>query len=432
VLNDGRLGEKKNVNVPGVKINLPVVDEREIHDIVNWAVPHKANYIALSFVQSAEDIIECRRHCGSDMKIIAKIENVEGLRQFDAILKEADGIMVARGDLGMEIPMEKIWIAQKMMIKKTNDAGKIVVTATEMLASMEDKPFPTRAEALDVANAVLDGSSMVMLSGETANGDFCLETVGMMRRRCVRISSFEETSVVLDSAPAVLQSTTEIVGNFAPVDDFEVELEAATRAAGASEEDLRGAKVLPMNPRIREEQQTRQVARLKARRPVLDFAWMGFSVNLLRPWQVLHRHAVDPGEETATRTQPDETQAEDPAEPQLGPKSPCEEELPYLEPFREAVQFPGTVSVTYYSCEDCETEGFCTSDTSFSNYDAACGDARRPEETYAEAARHIFAHTHMTAFEPAMRLDLVSDLDRSMGHEKYHRDAANMLIELLQ
>lgn len=182
VLNDGRLGEKKNVNVPGVKINLPVVDEREIHDIVNWAVPHKANYIALSFVQSAEDIIECRRHCGSDMKIIAKIENVEGLRQFDAILKEADGIMVARGDLGMEIPMEKIWIAQKMMIKKTNDAGKIVVTATEMLASMEDKPFPTRAEALDVANAVLDGSSMVMLSGETANGDFCLETVGMMRR----------------------------------------------------------------------------------------------------------------------------------------------------------------------------------------------------------------------------------------------------------
>jgi len=182
VLNDGRLGEKKNVNVPGVKINLPVVDEREIHDIVNWAVPHKAHYIALSFVQSAEDIIECRRHCRNDMKIIAKIENVEGLRQFDAILKEADGVMVARGDLGMEIPMEKIWTAQKMMIKKTNEAGKIVVTATEMLASMEDKPFPTRAEALDVANAVLDGSSMVMLSGETANGDFPLETVGMMRR----------------------------------------------------------------------------------------------------------------------------------------------------------------------------------------------------------------------------------------------------------
>ncbi|OLP94932.1 hypothetical protein AK812_SmicGene22992 [Symbiodinium microadriaticum] len=217
--------------------------------------------------------------------------------------------------------------------------------------------------------------------------------------RCVRISSFEETSVSLPMKMVMMV-----------IDDGDDGDDDDDKADGdddrASEEDLRGAKVLPMNPRIREEQQTRQVARLK----------------------VLHRHAVDPGEETATRTQPDETQAEDPAEPQLGPKSPCEEELPYLEPFREAVQFPGTVSVTYYSCEDCETEGFCTSDTSFSNYDAACGDARRPEETYAEAARHIFAHTHMTAFEPAMRLDLVSDLDRSMGHEKYHRDAANMLI----
>jgi len=182
VLNDGRLGEKKNVNVPGVKINLPVVDEREIHDIVNWAVPNNSDYIALSFVQSPEDIVECRKHCGDKMKIIAKIENVEGLRNFDAIIAEADGIMVARGDLGMEIPMEKIWMAQKMMIKQTKAAGKIVVTATEMLASMEDKPFPTRAEACDVANAVLDGSDVVMLSGEVANGDFPVETVEMMRR----------------------------------------------------------------------------------------------------------------------------------------------------------------------------------------------------------------------------------------------------------
>jgi len=182
VLNDGRLGEKKNVNVPGVKINLPVVDEREINDIVNWAKPNNADYIALSFVQCTEDILECRKYCGDKIKIIAKIENVEGLRNFDAILKEADGIMVARGDLGMEIPMEKIWMAQKMMIKKCKDAGKICVTATEMLASMEDKPFPTRAEACDVANAVLDGSDVVMLSGEVANGDFPVETVEMMRR----------------------------------------------------------------------------------------------------------------------------------------------------------------------------------------------------------------------------------------------------------
>lgn len=182
VQNDAKLGEKKNVNIPGVKVDLPVVDEREINDIVNWAVPNKADYIALSFVQSPQDIKDCRKHSGPNIKIIAKIENVEGIKNYDEILAEADGIMVARGDLGMEIPMEKIWMAQKWMIQKAKDANKIIVTATEMLASMEDKPFPTRAEACDVANAVLDGSSMVMLSGEVANGDFPIETCKMMRR----------------------------------------------------------------------------------------------------------------------------------------------------------------------------------------------------------------------------------------------------------
>merc|ERR1711972_1148583 len=182
VVNDCKLGEKKNVNVPGVKVDIPVVGEREIFDITEWAVPNKADYIALSFVQSAGDVEECRKHCGSDIKIISKIENVEGLKNFEEILAASDGIMVARGDLGMEIPMEKIWMAQKMMIKKTKAAGKFAVTATEMLASMEDKPFPTRAEACDVANAVLDGSTMVMLSGEVANGDFPVETVTTMRR----------------------------------------------------------------------------------------------------------------------------------------------------------------------------------------------------------------------------------------------------------
>jgi len=182
VQNNCRLGEKKNVNIPGVKIDLPVVDEREVRDICDWAVPNGAHYIALSFVQSAADIAECRRHCGDRMQIIAKIENVEGIANFDEILAAADGIMVARGDLGMEIPMEKIWMAQKWMAQKTREAGKIIVCATEMLGSMEDKPFPTRAEACDVANAVLDGCNMVMLSAEVANGDFPVETVHTMRR----------------------------------------------------------------------------------------------------------------------------------------------------------------------------------------------------------------------------------------------------------
>jgi pyruvate kinase len=185
VQNNCKLGEKKNVNVPGVKVNIPVVDEREIFDIEKWAVPSSADYIALSFVQSPDDVKKCREYCaGKDIKIISKIENVEGLKNFDAILAESDGIMVARGDLGMEIPMEKIWMAQKMMIQKCKAAGKYVVTATEMLASMEDKPFPTRAEACDVANAVLDGTSAVMLSSESAMGDFPVETVTTMRRIC--------------------------------------------------------------------------------------------------------------------------------------------------------------------------------------------------------------------------------------------------------
>jgi len=181
VLNDGKLGEKKNVNVPGVKVDIPVVGEREIFDIEGWAVPVKADYIALSFVQCAQDVKDCRQRSG-DIKIISKIENVERLKNFNEILAESDGIMVARGDLGMEIPMEKIFMAQKMMLEKTRAAGKMAVCATEMLASMEDKPFPTRAEACDVANAVLDGANVVMLSGEVANGDFPVETVKTMRR----------------------------------------------------------------------------------------------------------------------------------------------------------------------------------------------------------------------------------------------------------
>jgi len=143
VVNDCKLGEKKNVNVPGVKVEIPVVGEREIFDIEKWAVPNEADYIALSFVQSASDVQECRKHCaGKPIKIISKIENVEGLKNFDAILAESDGIMVARGDLGMEIPMEKVWMAQKMMIAKTKKSRKICCDCNRDVGIHGRQTFP--------------------------------------------------------------------------------------------------------------------------------------------------------------------------------------------------------------------------------------------------------------------------------------------------
>lgn len=200
VVNGGILGEKKGVNVPGVRINMPFLSEKDVADI-NFGIDQEVDFIAASFVRSAEDVLEIRRileQRNADIDIIAKIESQGAVDNLEDIIKVADGIMVARGDLGVEIPAEDVPLVQRRVVAQCNLAGKIVIVATQMLDSMINNPRPTRAEVSDVANAIFDSADAIMLSGETAAGKYPLAAVETMARIAKRAEeAFDYKEILL-------------------------------------------------------------------------------------------------------------------------------------------------------------------------------------------------------------------------------------------
>jgi len=210
VQNTGIIGNRKRVAAPGVSVNLPPLSEQDVKDVL-FAAQEGLDFVAASFVQRAADVLSIRKlleGVNSDIHIISKIENAEGVKNIDEIIRVSDGIMVARGDLGVEIPTEEVPLVQKMIIEKCNKLGKPVITATQMLESMINNPRPTRAEASDVANAILDGTDAVMLSGETANGDYPVEAVAIMAKIAIRTEQALKYGDMMHGKGVLSQHTT--------------------------------------------------------------------------------------------------------------------------------------------------------------------------------------------------------------------------------
>ncbi|QBP40671.1 pyruvate kinase [Paenisporosarcina antarctica] len=216
VNNSGTLKNKKGVNVPGVSVQLPGITDKDKQDIL-FGIEQGVDFVAASFVRRAKDVMEIRelleRNDGGYIQIIPKIENQEGVDNIDAIILVSDGLMVARGDLGVEIPAEEVPLVQKSLISKCNQAGKPVITATQMLDSMQRNPRPTRAEASDVANAIFDGTDAIMLSGETAAGLYPVESVRTMDKIAIRTEdALDYRAIVSAKSKSNKVSMTDAIG----------------------------------------------------------------------------------------------------------------------------------------------------------------------------------------------------------------------------
>ncbi|MGG4340390.1 pyruvate kinase [Paenibacillus lautus] len=266
IVNGGTIKSKKGVNVPGVAISLPGITEKDANDIV-FGIEQGIDFIAASFVRKASDVLEIRellkKHNGEHIQIISKIENQQGVDNLDEILEVSDGLMVARGDLGVEIPAEEVPLVQKRMIEKCNLAGKPVITATQMLDSMQRNPRPTRAEASDVANAIFDGTDAIMLSGETAAGKYPVESVLTMSRIAEKAeSALNYREMFLKQRIAQDTSVTEAISQSVAISALDLNAKAIISSTESGQTARMVSKYRPEAPIVAVTTQDRTMRRL--------------------------------------------------------------------------------------------------------------------------------------------------------------------------
>jgi len=293
VITGGRLFDNKGVTVPGVTWDIDAVTEEDWEHI-DFAVTQDIDFVGLSFVRKAEDVIKVREFLlerGSTAKIIAKIERVEGLNNFDEILEAADGVMVARGDLGVQIPIQRVPIVQKELIRKCNHVGKPVIVATQMLESMVDSPMPTRAEATDVANAIFDGSDAIMLSEETAIGHYPVETVDMMSLIALETENALPYDEILASRGKDLQPLTDDAISYAACHTaYQLGARAIIAFTASGSTARRVSKYRPRTPIL-------AITAIESTRRQLSLSWGVTALKVRQPKLVLNMftEAADAG-----------------------------------------------------------------------------------------------------------------------------------------